>query len=454
MRLVENPRRRVRRARNLTLLAAWLICAVLGTISSTSEYARGLTHIASMSIPRVALGVTHTEHSADEQNPAEATDRAKLAMRRATDMANQHIMGWGADSPSPSEGVRDWRTLDARMRLIASTGTTPVITLCCAPDWMKGGTPGRTDWSQLEVAPDPQYYSAFAALAADVARRYPQVKHFIVWNELKGFYDAEHGRWNIESYTELYNLVYRSLKAVDPTIKVGGPYVVMDSWSHADAASHPSSLAGPWGVVDQRCLDAVDYWLAHAAGADFIAVDGSSATKDAGLIAPPGVANQKFSVVTDWLRSRTSLPIWWAELYPEVEGAESWSSGWRAAVALDAILRIADARGSVVLFWQPEGSNNLRSVALWSPTTTPQGGQPQPLVDELAWIRYTWRAGLQIDHRWDGRTLVMTAGPRTMVVNDSGSTAFCAPAGRWGSSWPFERNCQDMWIKIFMRLWV
>ena len=77
------------------------------------------------------------------------------------------------------------------MQLIADSGVTPVITLCCAPDWMKGGQPGETDWSRLEVAPDPAHFADFAELAADVAKRYPQVKHFIVWNELKGFHDDE-----------------------------------------------------------------------------------------------------------------------------------------------------------------------------------------------------------------------------------------------------------------------
>ena len=85
----------------------------------------------------------------------------------------------------------------------------------------------------------------------------------------------------------MYNLVYASLKAVDPAIQVGGPYVPMDSWSNANTMSDPSAMAGPWGVVDQRALDAVTYWLANASGADFIAVDGSNSTKDADLITSP-----------------------------------------------------------------------------------------------------------------------------------------------------------------------
>ena len=111
---------------------------------------------------------------------------------------------------------------------------------------MKGGEPGETDWDRIEVAPDPEHYADFANLAVDVARRYPQVRHFVVWNELKGFFGADRNRWDIQSYTELYNTVYRALKAYDPTLRVGGPYVVMNSWSDPHTASDPSELAGPW----------------------------------------------------------------------------------------------------------------------------------------------------------------------------------------------------------------
>ena len=64
----------------------------------------------------------------------------------------------------------DWSSLDRRVNQMVKTenfsllppehivfikvetGGTPVITLCCAPDWMKGGEPGFTNWSRLEVA--------------------------------------------------------------------------------------------------------------------------------------------------------------------------------------------------------------------------------------------------------------------------------------------------------------
>ena len=82
--------------------------------------------------------------------------------------------------------------------------------------------------------------------------------------------------------------------------------------------SHPSKLAGHWGVVDQRALDAFGYWLVLAAGADFVTVDGSNGTKDEDLITAPKLANEKFAAVIRWLRARTTLPIWWMEMDPDV----------------------------------------------------------------------------------------------------------------------------------------
>ena len=59
-------------------------------------------------------------------------------------------MGWGGGNPEPSPGKYDWGSLDVRVETMRRTGARMVITLCCAPDWMKGGEPGETDWSNLE----------------------------------------------------------------------------------------------------------------------------------------------------------------------------------------------------------------------------------------------------------------------------------------------------------------
>ena len=56
---------------------------------------------------------------------------------------NHHLMGFGTLNPEPAPGEYDWESLDRRMRLTEDTGARTVLTLCCAPDWMKGGTPAR-----------------------------------------------------------------------------------------------------------------------------------------------------------------------------------------------------------------------------------------------------------------------------------------------------------------------
>jgi hypothetical protein len=371
------------------------------------------------SVGGLSVGVTHTQYSADKWNPAASRDRAETALRSAAALQNQHIMGFGALSPEPSPGRYDWSTLDARVDLMRRNGGTPVLTLCCSPDWMKGGAAGTTDWSRLAIAPTPDHYDDYARLAATVAKRYPDVKHFMVWNELKGFWDTSRNRWNIEAYTAFYNTVYRALKAVNPAIKVGGPYLVVNSWSNAATMSHPSALRGPWGVVDQRDLDAIGYWLANAAGADFIAVDGGNSTKDKGVITDESTANRKLAVITTWIRQQTTLPVWWAEFYPGMRDPHNWAgSRERSAVAVDALLQVRQAGASVVLLWQPEARPTLTSVALWTDTSTASGGNALPMTYALNWLRPRFAAGQPVTSRWaaPGRVLCLTSGTAKLTV--------------------------------------
>jgi hypothetical protein len=145
---------------------------------------------------RLALGVTHTQHSFDAWGDPLAVASGRALLRDASVYQNQHLMGWGALNPEPAPGVFNWDSLDRRVQLMRDTGAVGVITLCCAPDWMKGGQAGATDWSALTTAPLPEHYRDFAELARQVALRYPDVKYFQVWNELKGFWNDAENRWN------------------------------------------------------------------------------------------------------------------------------------------------------------------------------------------------------------------------------------------------------------------
>ncbi|MGW0084869.1 GH39 family glycosyl hydrolase [Streptomyces sp. NPDC003393] len=345
--------------------------------------------------PYVGWGFTHTQFSADEGSAA-ATDRvADLLSRSGGAPQNQAIMGWGADNPEPVRGRYDFAALDRRVDFMRRSGGVPVITLCCAPDWMKGGRAGvgNTDWSQsaLETAPTPDHFKDYAALAATVARRYPDVRHFLVWNEFKGFWNNARARWDYEGYTQLYNLVYRALKKVDPTIMVGGPYLVMDSVDPRQKDNASTALRGPWGAMDQRVLDAFDYWNTHKAGADFVVVDGSSYTKDDELLPNEFAATDKLTAVGRWVRQRTrGLPLWWAEYYVEPadgnDDRKGWSEAHRVAVHAAGLIAMVKGGASSGFYWNPEEEEEGTDCpgCLWTPTDSAAGGRALPMYDLLS----------------------------------------------------------------------
>ncbi|MBW8735833.1 MAG: xylan 1,4-beta-xylosidase [Streptomyces turgidiscabies] len=341
--------------------------------------------------PDVGWGFTHTQFSADEGD-ASATGRVEGRLARDSGLPqNQHIMGWGAGNPEPVKGRYDFTELDRRIDFMRASGATPVVTLCCAPDWMKGAKSGSgsTDWSQtaLETAPERAHYEDFAALAATVAKRYPDVRHFIVWNEFKGFWNDTEARWDYEGYTELYNLVHDALKRVDKGIMVGGPYLVMDSLDPQRNPDASTTFKGPWGAMDQRILDAFDYWNTHKAGADFVVVDGSSYTQDDELLPDEFAATDKFTAVGEWVRARTrGLPLWWAEYYVEPADADDDRAGWsetrREAVQAAGLIAMARGGASSGFYWNPEDEKGTGCAGcLWTPTSTGGGGTALPMYD-------------------------------------------------------------------------
>ncbi|MEU8488411.1 xylan 1,4-beta-xylosidase [Streptomyces sp. NPDC048641] len=343
--------------------------------------------------PAVGWGFTHTQYSADEGDGG-ATRRVEDLLSGQGVPQIQHTMGWGAGNPEPVEGRYDFDEMDRRIDFIRKSGGTPVVTLCCSPDWMKGGKAGvdNTDWSQqsLETAPDRAHYKDFAALAATVAKRYPDVRHFIVWNEFKGFWNNGKQRWDYEGYTELYNLVYKALKKVDKDIMVGGPYLVMDSVDPRQTENASSDVKGPWGSMDQRVLDAFDYWNKNKAGADFVVVDGSSYTVDDELLPDEFKATDKLTAVGEWVERQTGdLPLWWAEYYVEPgdrnDDRKGWSESRRVAVQASGLVAMAKGGASSGFYWNPEEETGATCAGcLWTPTQSGDGGAKLPMYDLIS----------------------------------------------------------------------
>ena len=320
-------------------------------------------------------GFTHTQTSADHGS-ADAVSSVVASLRTQPLVQNQHIMGWGAGNPEPSPGVYDFTSLDSRVDFILKAGGLPVITLCGAPDWMKGGPSGVTDWSRLEAAPTPAHYTDFAALAAVVARRYPDVHHFVVWNEFKGFFDESTKKWDAPGYTRLYDAVYEAVKQVSTGNMVGGPYLDMAA-APADADPAPSPLSGPWGSVDPRTLDAFEYWSSHKRAADFVVVDGHAEV--AGGPGESPIALEKFAAVSSWVRARTALPLWWSEWYVQPPAAD-WTPAREIAMRAAAMIALARAGVATTLYWNPPPVGDQSATTLWSATDLPppKGAAPDP----------------------------------------------------------------------------
>jgi hypothetical protein len=390
------------------------------------------------------LGITHTQNSLDDAEPDEARKRGlDILDDNGAIWQNHHLMGFGTHSPEPSPGEYDWDSLDQRMKLTEDTGQHTMLTLCCSPDWMKGGEEGETDWDELEESPLPEFYDDYAALAAEAVKRYPQVERVMVWNELKGFWDADKNRWNYEGYTDLYNKVYTAVKNVRPEVQVGGPYVVLISLDPGTEDASPD-VRGPWGAADQRALDVVDYWLQNNVGADFLAVDASTNTRQ-GTIPSPADGAQKYADMARWLQQRSDLPIWWAEYYPEVPKGEDdkGTSSANAGVNLAAVAAMAESGTAGALLWGPQ-EHDLGSASLWTDSTEDDGGQPTPLTSAWQFLVPRLAADdVEIGRSPSRRDLVAFRAPDGVVVaNLSNKQAELAPGEALGP-WEIRVGSRD-----------
>ncbi len=356
-------------------------------------------------------------------NHPEAVQRAKALIKDGLSFLNQHIMAWGADDPWPDPGQdepENWSTLDQKLQIAIETRATPVITLCEAPWWMKGQL--QSDGTTQLLTRDDDFkpiatasrildnkMDAWLKLVQRVAERYMvapyHVRYFQVWNELKGYYNPTTNNWDISTssgnpsgpyaehgYTYMYNRVYTTLKhvaiakGIEPaSVQVGGPYVALNTWSDRSRPSSPSRFTRAYGIYDQRDLDAVRYWLQYKEGAEFITVDGENGNKDGKDQTDPFTASEKFADVVHWIRSldaqrypgATTLPIWWAEWYADTPTNDPASLDAVAAVKAYAIIKLIKAGGAVALQWGGTGEGEKdTNRGLWTPTDTPDGGQP------------------------------------------------------------------------------
>jgi len=385
------------------------------------------------------LGVTYMQHNLDSWNNAASVQRGKTLLTGAVKYHNQHIFGFGASSPNPRPGVYNWGSLDERVALMTSMSATPVITLATAPTWMtdatwyagkyandpNGDDNGDTYWGGVEWAPLPAREADFASLCAKVAARYPNVKYFQVWNELKSMWHDAGNHWDYERYTGLYNKVYDSVKKVRPDALIGGPYVVMDSWINPPGGANSSISDPAYGTIDQRCLDVVTYWLQNKKGADFLCLDAWGDANDNSNL-DVFAATKKFKDISTWLHSKTTLPIWWAEDY--IQGG---TDTLRQPAALACMLAYHALGGDAVsLRWSPESQdgNDNDSNLFTSTQVASTNGRPggSPFQNYYLYRDFTkfFPKGTKLYKTTvsSGNVMVVSSATKAMLINKTSSS--------------------------------
>jgi hypothetical protein len=117
-----------------------------------------------------------------------------------------------ANPASPRDRAYDWRRPDRVLRGLRRYGLTPVLTLVGTPVWANGGR------SANFAPPHPRDFSRFATA---VARRYPWVRDWLIWNEpnKRLWLRPTKARVYVE---HLLNPGYEAIHDVLPHVRVGG----------------------------------------------------------------------------------------------------------------------------------------------------------------------------------------------------------------------------------------
>jgi xylan 1,4-beta-xylosidase len=166
----------------------------------------------------------------------------------------------------------DWSKLDQLYDGLLAKQVKPFVELGFTPNALATSRNSIFYWNGNTSHPQPALWrdlvSAFIRhIEARYGRDEVRTWYFEVWNEpnLAGFWEGA----DQEAYFELYDLTARSIKAIDPGLRVGGPATAGAAWVPEFLAHVQHSGAG------------VDFVTTHTYGVDggFLDEDGKSDTK-------------------------------------------------------------------------------------------------------------------------------------------------------------------------------
>jgi xylan 1,4-beta-xylosidase len=129
--------------------------------------------------------------------------------------------------------VYDWTKIDRLYDRLLAIGIRPFVELGFAPEAMKTSDQHIFYWKGNTSHPQlPKWTGLVEAFVRHLERRYGQQEirtwYFEVWNEpnLPGFWQGG----DQKAYFDLYDATARTIKQVDPQLRVGGPATAGAAW--------------------------------------------------------------------------------------------------------------------------------------------------------------------------------------------------------------------------------
>ena len=168
--------------------------------------------------------------------------------------------------------IYDWAKIDQLYDDLLARHIRPFVELGFTPKALATSQNSIFYWNGNTSHPDPAgWHDLVDAFIRHIEERYGKDEvrtwYFEVWNEpnLSGFWEGG----DQKAYFELYDLTARSIKYIDPALRVGGPATAGAAWVPEFLAHVKQSGAG------------VDFVTTHTYGVDggFLDEDGKSDTK-------------------------------------------------------------------------------------------------------------------------------------------------------------------------------
>jgi xylan 1,4-beta-xylosidase len=239
--------------------------------------------------------------------------------------------------------VYDWTKMDYLYDKLLGMGIKPFVELGFTPDAMKTSNQTIFYWKGNSSHPKPDQWAALVdAFVRHMQQRYGKDEvrswFFEVWNEpnLAGFWEKA----DQKAYFELFDLTSKTLKAIDPALRVGGP-------STAGAAWVPEFLAHT-----KQSGAAVDFITTHTYGVTGGFLDENGKGDNKLLASPDGIVGDVRKVRKEIEASYLpKLPLYFTEWSTSYSPRDLVHDSYMSAAYILSKLKATEGIAQGMSYW-------------------------------------------------------------------------------------------------------